>query len=98
MTVSKTMRAASPPASAAELIEATNPCRRARNKLGRMNKQNSLDDMGLDLDDGDDLDEVDSGIQSNFGRDSPRYVLNSVKGKITCQKVTMVLTVSNNLF
>merc|ERR1719219_2612749 len=37
VTVSKTMRAASPPASAAELIEATNPCRRARNKLGRMN-------------------------------------------------------------
>jgi len=70
VTVSKTMRAASPPASAAELIEATNPCRR-RNKLGRMSKQNSLDDMGLDLDEGDDLDEVDSGVQSNFGRDSP---------------------------
>ena len=41
--------------------------------LGRMSKQNSLDDMGLDLDeDGDDYNEEDSGVDSGFGRDSPR--------------------------
>ena len=46
MTVSQTMRAASPPASGAEIVESG---RRRRGMLGRMAKQNSLDDMGLDL-------------------------------------------------
>ena len=72
VTVSKTMRAASPPASAAELIEATGG-RRNRNRLGRMAKQNSLDEMGLELEDeGEDFQDDDSGVESGFGRDSPR--------------------------
>ena len=72
MTVSKTMRAASPPASAAELIEATGG-RRNRNRLGRMAKQNSLDEMGLDLEDeAEEFNDDDSGVESGFGRDSPR--------------------------
>jgi len=82
VTVSKTMRAASPPASAAELIEATGG-RRNRRGIPRMAKQNSLDEMGLDLDDDPDEfnDETDttpgsrdSGVESGFGRDSPRPV------------------------
>ena len=48
VTVSQTMRAASPPASGAEVVESG---RRRRGMLGRMAKQNSLDDMGLDLGD-----------------------------------------------
>jgi hypothetical protein len=72
VTVSKTMRAASPPASAAELIEATGG-RRNRNRLGRMAKQNSLDEMGLDLEDeSEEFNDEDSGVESGFGRDSPR--------------------------
>ena len=72
VTVSKTMRAASPPASAAELIEATGG-RRNRNRLGRMAKQNSLDEMGLELEDeAEDFQDDDSGVESGFGRDSPR--------------------------
>ena len=46
MTVSQTMRAASPPASGAEIVDSG---RRRRGMLGRMAKQISLDDMGLDL-------------------------------------------------
>lgn len=46
VTVSQTMRAASPPATGAEIIESG---RRRRGMLGRMAKQNSLDDMGIDL-------------------------------------------------
>merc|ERR1719283_461367 len=66
------MRAASPPASAAELIEATGG-RRNRNRLGRMAKQNSLDEMGLDLEDEpEEFNDDDSGVESGFGRDSPR--------------------------
>jgi len=72
VTVSKTMRAASPPASAAELIEATG-VRRNRRGLGRMAKQSSLDEMGLDLDDEpEEFNDEDSGVESGFGRDSPR--------------------------
>jgi len=72
VTVSKTMRAASPPASAAELIEATG-VRRNRRGLGRMAKQSSLDEMGLDLDDeAEEFNDEDSGVESGFGRDSPR--------------------------
>ena len=39
-----------------------------------MAKQNSLDDVGLDLDDGDDdfEDTPDSGNLEGFGKDSPR--------------------------
>jgi len=70
VTVSQTMRAASPPASGTEIIDSG---RRRRGMLGRMAKQNSLDDMGLDLDDdGEDFNEEDSGVESGFGRDSPR--------------------------
>jgi len=70
VTVSQTMRAASPPASGAEIVESG---RRRRGMLGRMAKQNSLDDMGLDLDeDGYEYNEEDSGVESGFGRDSPR--------------------------
>ena len=58
VTVNKTMRAASPPASVAELIEATG----VRRGLGRMAKQCSLDEMGLDLDD----------EPEEFNDDSPR--------------------------
>jgi len=72
VSVSKTMRAASPPASAAELIEATG-VRRNRRGLGRMAKQSSLDEMGLDLDDEpEEFNDEDSGVESGFGRDSPR--------------------------
>jgi len=70
VTVSQTMRAASPPASGNEVVDNG---RRRRGMLGRMAKQNSLDDMGLDLDeDGEDYNEEDSGVESGFGRDSPR--------------------------
>jgi len=73
VTVSRTMRAASPPASAAELLENNVANRRNRRGLGRMAKQNSLDEMGLDLeDDNDDFNDEDSGVESGFGRDSPR--------------------------
>ena len=74
VTVSRTMRAASPPASAAELLDNNAVAqRRNRRGLGRMAKQNSLDEMGLDLeDDGDDYNDEDSGVESGFGRDSPR--------------------------
>ena len=83
VTVSKTMRAASPPASAAELIEATGG-RRNRNRLGRMAKQNSLDEMGLDLEDEqEDFNDEDSGVESGFGRDSPRPVSPPVSVKHT---------------
>ena len=43
-------------------------------KRSVMAKQNSLDDVGLDLDDGDDDYEEtpDSGNLEGFGRDSPR--------------------------
>jgi len=72
VTVSKTMRAASPPASAAELIEATGG-RRNRRGLGRMAKQNSLDEMGLDLEEEEEgFQEDEGGVETGFGRDSPR--------------------------
>merc|ERR1711981_303375 len=76
LTVSKTMRAASLPASAADILEATNNRRNNRPSMKRsvMAKQNSLDDVGLDLDDGDDdyEESPDSGNLEGFGRDSPR--------------------------
>lgn len=74
VTVSRTMRAASPPAMADQILEASG--RRRRGMLGRMAKQSSLDDMGLDLDEeGEEFGEDDSnssGVESGFGRDSPR--------------------------
>lgn len=56
LTVSKNMRAASPPASAADILEATNNRRNNRPGIKRsmMTKQNSLDDVGLDLEGGED--------------------------------------------
>jgi len=74
VTVSQTMRAASPPASGTEMVDNGGGRRARRGMLGRMAKQNSLDDMGLDLeDDGEDYSEEDSsGVESGFGRDSPR--------------------------
>jgi len=73
VTVSRTMRAASPPASAAEMLENNVAQRRNRRGLGRMAKQNSLDEMGLDLEeDNDEEGDEDSGVESGFGRDSPR--------------------------
>ena len=73
VTVSRGMRAASPPASAAELMENNVQARRNRRGLGRMAKQSSLDEMGLDIeDDNDDFNDDDSGVESGFGRDSPR--------------------------
>lgn len=51
LTVSRGMRAASPPASAADILEATNNRRNNRPGIKRsmMTKQSSLDDVGLDL-------------------------------------------------
>ena len=75
VAVSRTMRAASPPASAAELIEASAAVRRNRRGLGRMAKQSSLDEMGLDLeDDSEEFPEEEGGAETGggFGRDSPR--------------------------
>ena len=73
VAVSRTMRAASPPASAAELLDTNVAARRNKRGLGRMAKQNSLDEMGLDLeDDSEDFNDEDSGVESGFGRDSPR--------------------------
>ncbi|XP_023326584.1 striatin-interacting protein 1-like [Eurytemora carolleeae] len=64
VTVSQTMRAASPPATGVELIESG---RRRRGMLGRMAKQNSLDDMGIDLDeDGEEYNDEDSWVESGF--------------------------------
>ena len=69
----RTMRAASPPASAAELLDTNVAARRNKRGLGRMAKQSSLDEMGLDMeDDNEDFNEEDSGVESGFGRDSPR--------------------------
>lgn len=73
VAVSRTMRAASPPASAAELLDTSVAARRNKRGLGRMAKQNSLDEMGLDLeDDSEEYNDEDSGVESGFGRDSPR--------------------------
>ena len=70
----KTMRAACPPASADELIEATG-VRRNRRGLGRMAKQSSLDEMGLDLDDdSEELNDEHCGVESGFGRDSSHWI------------------------
>ncbi|XP_059091844.1 striatin-interacting protein 1-like [Tigriopus californicus] len=78
LTVSRLMRAASPPANAAELVESTNNRRSNRPGIKRsmMTKQSSLDDMGLEIvqeleDDFEDAAES-STIESGFGRDSPR--------------------------
>ena len=69
----RTMRAASPPASAAELLDTNVAARRNKRGLGRMAKQNSLDEMGLDMEeDNEDYNDDDSGVESGFGRDSPR--------------------------
>ena len=57
------------------IIFANNTVAQRRNKrgVGRMAKQNSLDEMGLDIeDDNDDYNDEDSGVESGFGRDSPR--------------------------
>jgi len=78
LTVSKTMRAASPPASAADILEATNNRRNNRPSMKRMAmaKQNSLDDYQPDLDDGDDdfedTPDQSGNLEEGFGRDSPR--------------------------
>ncbi len=58
LTVSRSMRAASPPASAADILEATNNRRNNRPGIKRsmMTKQSSLDDVGLDLE-GDEAEE-----------------------------------------
>ena len=48
-----------------------------------MAKQNSLDEMGLDIeDDNDDFNDDDSGVESGFGRDSPRPGTPSIKEDI----------------
>ena len=72
------MRAASPPANASDILEATNNRRNNRPGIKRsmMAKQNSLDDVGLELE-GEEPDEdfdTDAGtsLEQGFGRDSPR--------------------------
>ena len=80
LTVSKNMRAASPPASAADILEATNNRRNNRPGMKRsmMTKQSSLDDDGLDLEaDEEDFEDAataaeTSTLETGFGRDSPR--------------------------
>lgn len=76
------MRAASPPASAADILEATNNRRNNRPGIKRymMTKQSSLDgDDVLDLEaDDEDFEDAtaantdSSTLDSGFGRDSPR--------------------------
>ena len=78
------MRAASPPASAADILDATNNRRNNRPGIKRsmMTKQSSLDDVGLDME-GEDNEEdfedaseqsssASSALEGAFGRDSPR--------------------------
>ena len=96
------MRAASPPASAAEIIESGAAGRRSRARLSKMGKQNSLDDCGLDLEEeGDDYDETDSGIEGGFGRDSPRpdtpVVEKGVARWINWEQKSLSLNLSLNL-
>ncbi len=72
LTVSRNMRAASPPASAADILEATNNRRNNRPGIKRsmMTKQNSLDDVGLDLEgeEGEeDFEDASSGNASGAG-------------------------------
>ncbi len=75
LTVSRNMRAASPPASAADILEATNNRRNNRPGIKRsmMTKQNSLDDVGLDLEgeEGEeDFEDASSGNASGAGSSS----------------------------
>jgi len=66
LTVSRQMRAASPPANAADILEATNNRRNNRPGIKRsmMTKQSSLDDVGLDMD-GDDDDGFEDASSSS---------------------------------
>ena len=83
LTVSRHMRAASPPASAADILDATNNRRNNRPGIKRsmMTKQSSLDDVGLDMEGEENEEDLEdaaeqsasaSALEGAFGRDSPR--------------------------
>jgi hypothetical protein len=75
LTVSRQMRAASPPANAADILEATNNRRNNRPGIKRsmMTKQSSLDDVGLDMDgendDDDGFEDASSSSAEEKGSD-----------------------------
>jgi len=65
LTVSRQMRAASPPANAADILEATNNRRNNRPGIKRsmMTKQSSLDDVGLEMDAENEAEDDDDGFE-----------------------------------